>query len=88
LKTKRILTTLFAVAIVTLACATDLSKMMVNPLNEDQLIISVVNDNAFNFEISVKEKTEILFIINSRINQYLLIRKFLMFRILKMGNTI
>ena len=56
MKTKRILATLFAVAIVTMASATDLSKMMVNPLNANQLIVSVVNDKVSNFEISVIAK--------------------------------
>lgn len=56
MKAKRSLATLLAVAIVTLASATDLSKMSVNPLNSDQLIISVVNDNVFNFEVSVHDK--------------------------------
>jgi hypothetical protein len=53
MKTKKSLVTLLAVAIVTLASATDLSKMTVNPLNADQLIISVANDKEFSFEIGV-----------------------------------
>lgn len=56
MKTKRSLVTLLAVAFVTLASATDLSKMTVNPLNSDQLIITVVNDDVFNFEISLFAK--------------------------------
>ena len=56
MKTKRILITVLAVAIVSMASATDLSKMMVNPLNANQLIVSVVNDKVSNFEISVYAK--------------------------------
>jgi hypothetical protein len=53
MKTKKILITVLALAIVTFASAADLSKMMVNPLNAKQLIVSVVNDGVANFEISV-----------------------------------
>ena len=56
MKTKRILVTLFAAAIVTFASATDLSKMTVNQLNSNQLIVSVVNNKVSNFEISVIAK--------------------------------
>ena len=56
MKTKRILITVLAVAIVSMASATDLSKMMVNPLNANQLIVSVVNNKVSNFEISVYAK--------------------------------
>ena len=56
MKTKRILVTLFAAAIVTFASATDLSKMTVNQLNANQLIVSVLNNKVSNFEISVIAK--------------------------------
>lgn len=56
MKTKRILITVLAVAIVSMASATDLSKMIVNPLNANQLIVSVVNDKVSDFEISVYAK--------------------------------
>lgn len=56
MKTKRILITVLAVAIVSMASATDLSKMMVNALNANQLIVSVVNDKVSDFEISVYAK--------------------------------
>ncbi|QGY44062.1 hypothetical protein GM418_10455 [Maribellus comscasis] len=56
MKTKRILATLLAAAIATMASATDLSKMIVTPLNANQLIVSVVNDHVSDFEISVYAK--------------------------------
>ena len=58
MKTKRILATLMAAAIVSMASATDLSKMMVTPLNADHLIVSVVNDYVSNFEISIYSENE------------------------------
>lgn len=56
MKTKKILITVLAVAIVTIASATDLSKMVVNPLNADQLVVSIINDKVSDFEISVIDK--------------------------------
>ena len=53
MKSKRFLITVLATALVTIASATNLSKMVVNKLNENQLIVSVVNDKVSNFEISV-----------------------------------
>jgi len=53
MKTKRTLITVLAVVTAIVASATDLSKLMVSPLNANQLIVSVVNDNVSNFEISL-----------------------------------
>ncbi|MCG6187263.1 hypothetical protein [Maribellus maritimus] len=56
MKTKRSLATLLAAAIVTIASATDLSKLIVTPLNANQLIVAVVNDRISDFEISIYAK--------------------------------
>jgi len=53
MKTKKTLLTLAAIAIVALASATELPKMNVQPINSDQVVVSILNGKVANFELSI-----------------------------------
>lgn len=53
MKTIKLLSTVVAVAIVTVATAVEKPKMNVIPLNADRAMVSITNENAAYFEVSV-----------------------------------
>jgi len=53
MKTKRSLLTLVAVAIIALASATEIPKVSLQPINADQVIVSVLNNSVSNLELSI-----------------------------------
>lgn len=56
MKTKRSLVTLIAAAIVAMASATEKPRMSVQPLDADHVVISILNNNVSNYEISIHAK--------------------------------
>ncbi len=53
MKTKRTLLTLVAIAMVVVASATELPRMSVQPINTDQVVVSILNSKISNFEMSI-----------------------------------
>lgn len=56
MKTRKSLVTLIAVVIVTLVSAVERPKISIQPLNSDQLIVSMLNNKFSYFEINITAK--------------------------------
>jgi hypothetical protein len=56
MKTVKLFTTVMAVAIVAIATAVERPKMIVTPVSPDRALVSIENENAALFELSIYEK--------------------------------